>query len=107
MVHGVAEQSNGRFLLKSEKGKGHHCRDLAAVSTEATVRDQSPQTPAKAEHTLRILAVDDDPLVLFNTGAMLADLGHEVTEAGSGNAALRAFEAGAFDLVITDQAMRA
>jgi CheY-like chemotaxis protein len=54
---------------------------------------------------LRILAVDDDPLVLFNTAAMLADLGHDVVEASSGRAALQAFSPDTFDLVVTDQAM--
>ena len=35
-----------------------------------------------------MLAVDDDRLVLFNTTAMLEELGHEVMEAGSGEEAL-------------------
>jgi CheY-like chemotaxis protein len=45
--------------------------------------------------------------VLFNTGAMLEDLGHDVVEAASASRALQIFEPGAFDLVITDQAMPA
>jgi CheY-like chemotaxis protein len=60
-----------------------------------------PQT-ARA---LRGLAVDDDALVLFNTTAMLEELGHTVVEAYCGDAALEALREGAFDLVITDQAM--
>jgi CheY-like chemotaxis protein len=50
--------------------------------------------------------VDDDALVLMNTAAMLEDLGHVVTEAFSGDAALKLMRDGhEFDLVITDHAM--
>ena len=54
---------------------------------------------------LTVLAVDDDALVLFNTTAMLEDLGHTVVECHSGKDALAALAKGRFDLVITDQAM--
>jgi CheY-like chemotaxis protein len=49
--------------------------------------------------------VDDDRLVLFNTTAMLEDLGHEVVEASSGEEALTLLEKTGFDMLITDQAM--
>src|SRR5213075_1016969 len=51
------------------------------------------------------LAVDDDRLVLFNTAAMLEDLGHQVAEATSGEEALELLRQQSFDLVIADQAM--
>ena len=53
-----------------------------------------------------MLVVDDDPLVLANTAAMLKDLGHWVMEAASGQQALDLLRNGSpVDLVITDQAM--
>ena len=53
-----------------------------------------------------MLVVDDDPLVLANTAAMLKDLGHWVMEAASGQQALDLLRSGRpVDLVITDQAM--
>ena len=53
-----------------------------------------------------MLAVDDDALVLMNTAAMLEDLGHDVVEAHSGDAALKILRSGEkVDLVVTDQAM--
>jgi CheY-like chemotaxis protein len=60
---------------------------------------------AEAGRKLKILAVDDDHLVLFNTAEMLRDLGHTVWEAGSGEAALDVLAARAPELVITDQVM--
>jgi CheY-like chemotaxis protein len=54
---------------------------------------------------LRVLAVDDDSLVLFNTIAMLEDMGHVALEAASGAQALALLRREAIDLVITDQSM--
>lgn len=53
-----------------------------------------------------ILAVDDDPIILMNTAALLEDLGHRVFEANSGQEALDRLAAGPeIDLLITDQSM--
>lgn len=107
MVHGLAEQSNGRFILKSEKGKGTTAEIWLPLAEKAIAQDKEGAASPMTGRPLRILAVDDDPLVLFNTGAMLEDLGHDVVEASSASRALQIFEPGAFDLVITDQAMPA
>ena len=61
-----------------------------------------PELPA----SLKILAVDDDALVLMNTTLMLEDLGHQVVEAFNGAQALEVLEKGErFDLVLTDHSM--
>jgi CheY-like chemotaxis protein len=55
---------------------------------------------------MRILAVDDDPLVLAGTIAMLEDLGHSVLAASSAEEALAMVRAAPhLDLVISDQVM--
>jgi CheY-like chemotaxis protein len=79
---------------------------LPAVAAEETqiVESHAP-APETELRPLRILAVDDDSLVLFNTAAMLDDMGHVVVEAGSGEEALAALRKENFDLVITDQVM--
>jgi PAS domain S-box-containing protein len=108
MVHGMTEQIGGRFLLKSDKGKGTTAEIWLPVAGSASEPQQEQPTPQKEEApqcSLRILAVDDDGLVLFNTTAMLEDLGHGVTEANSGVTALALLRQQPFDLVITDQAM--
>jgi len=53
----------------------------------------------------RILLVDDDESLLRVTEKQLTDAGYEVTTAASGAAALDSFDAGAFDLVLTDVQM--
>lgn len=61
-----------------------------------------------ASLTRVILVVDDDPVILMNTAALLEDLGHRVFEASSGAEALELLAANAqIDLLITDQSMPA
>jgi signal transduction histidine kinase/CheY-like chemotaxis protein len=110
LVHGVAAQSGGRFVLRSHIGEGTTGEiwlPVADPGIEAQSREiASDLGPAAARSRLRILAVDDDPLVLANTAAMLDDLGHEVQEAASAKQALEILSKGsAVDLVITDYAM--
>lgn len=55
---------------------------------------------------LKVLAVDDDGLILMNMTALLEDLGHEVLEASSGEGALDIIRAHPdLALVLTDHAM--
>jgi PAS domain S-box-containing protein len=107
MVHGMAEQMGGRLMLKSKLGEGTTAEIwLPGVMDVAETRPaaQAPE-PAPASGGLKVLAVDDDRLVLFNTTAMLEDLGHGVMEATSGDEALELLRQHRFDLVITDQSM--
>ncbi len=110
MVHGLAEQSGGRLILKSQKGEGTLVElwlpmAETAVGVAGTERrpagmEQSPQGPK-----LVVLAVDDDSLVLMNTVALLEDMGHKVFEATSAREALDLLRRETVDLVISDQAM--
>lgn len=109
MIHGMAEQTGGRFVLKSRKGAGTTAEiwlpvakpAKAANDAERPVRDSAPPT-----RPLVVLAVDDDGLVLTNTAVMLQDMGHTVFEATSGNQALDILRREqSVDLVITDHAM--
>ncbi|HEY7229956.1 MAG TPA: PAS domain S-box protein [Pseudolabrys sp.] len=107
MVHGFAEQSGGRLILHSQKNKGTTAELWLPVATTSAdpissvhARTTTPLRP------LRIMAVDDDALVLMNTVAMLEDLGHTVVEAYSGKEALEILrQDDCIDLVVTDQAM--
>src|SRR4029077_14413292 len=97
----------GRLILKSEKNKGTTAELWLPVAQGSvqTVATAQP-VPAKSTRPLKVLAVDDDALVLMNTVAMLEDLGHTVFEAYSGKEALEILRReDSIDLVITDQAM--
>jgi signal transduction histidine kinase/ActR/RegA family two-component response regulator len=107
MVHGLAEQSNGKFSLTSEPGKGTQAELWLPVSVVVAADKRRGAKPARPAPTraLRILAVDDDTLVLANTATMLQELGHSVVEADSGHQALKILRSDNLDLVVTDYAM--
>ncbi|HVY89041.1 MAG TPA: ATP-binding protein [Hyphomonadaceae bacterium] len=107
MVQGFAEQLGGRLSLASERGKGTTVEIwIPAADPASPAVSPGEEKPMQATGPkLRILAVDDDALILMNTAAMLEDLGHSVLEANSGAAALRSLQDNEIDLVITDQAM--
>ena len=108
MVHGLAAQSGGRLAIRSRPGLG----TTVSLHLPATVRPRAeaapprPADPADGGAPRRVLAVDDDPLVLANTAAMLEDLGHEVRTAGSGRDAMDELARDPHvDLLVTDQLM--
>jgi PAS domain S-box-containing protein len=91
MVHGLAQQSGGRFNLKSRVGEGTTAELWLPVDEAALAIEQKrPVSPGvERQHALlTVLAVDDDYLVLTNTVAMLEDLGHTAIAASSGKEAL-------------------
>ena len=109
MVHGMAEQSGGKLILKSKPGQGttaQICLPVAALETGTEKSEPPEATPYHTGRRLRIVSVDDDPLVSFNTSAMLEELGHTVFAAASGARALEILRhEDSIDLLITDQAM--
>ncbi|MBI1361603.1 MAG: PAS domain S-box protein [Alphaproteobacteria bacterium] len=109
MVKGLAEQLDGRMVISSEVGKGTRVELwLPAASGEPSAATTTPREAEPAEDAsaaLRVLAVDDDPLILMNLVAMLEDMGHSVLEASSGKEALALLDSATVDLIITDHAM--
>jgi signal transduction histidine kinase/ActR/RegA family two-component response regulator len=106
MIHGLAVQSGGALKLKSEVGKGTTA-EIWLPRGEAMAAVPASDENARPEHrTCTVLLVEDDPLVMSGTAAMLEDLDHKVVEASSGEEALRILrENGSIDLVVTDHAM--
>lgn len=108
MVHGLAAQSGGRFTLQSQPGQG----TTAALWLPVASADDQVDTPADhagepvGMRPLRVLAVDDDALVLTYTAALLEELGHSVQQAASAEQALRMLAQGPpIDLLVTDHVM--
>jgi PAS domain S-box-containing protein len=109
MVHGLTAQSGGQLTIESRKGVGTAVELWLPLAAGANLGagGELPRSDVAAElQPLRILAVDDDSLVLMNTVALLEDLGHQVVCASSGDAALALLtDHPELDLVITDQVM--
>lgn len=109
MVLGLAQQSGGHFTLRSVPGQGATAElwlPIADPSTgDAAAPAARPDEPAAA-CPLTVLVVDDDPLVLTNTAAMLETMGHVVHTADSaGDALVVLRDRPDIDILLTDQAM--
>jgi PAS domain S-box-containing protein len=116
MVQGLAGQSGGRFGLSSTEGVGTRAELwLPMAGTPAARNAAGPgagpgagagpaMAPPPAARGLKVLAVDDDPLVLAGTASMLEDLGHAVLAASSAEEALGLLDE-SVHLVISDQVM--
>jgi signal transduction histidine kinase len=109
MVHGFAAQSGGATRIASRVGSGTTVEvwlPVADTVAEVAPAIAPPMPVSVPSRRGRVLLVDDDPLVMSSTSAMLEDLGHSVLQATSAIAALTSLRAGAqVDLIVTDHAM--
>jgi signal transduction histidine kinase len=108
MVQGVAAQSGGAMHIASRPGDGTTVELWLPLSEAASVADAAPAVVlfGNVGRPCRVMVVDDDPLVVASTAAMLEDAGHMVTEALSGVRALDMLRIGTkVDVVVTDHAM--
>ena len=108
MVDGLVGQSGGVMRISSQSGCGTEV-ELWLPASRSTQCDRKrfdmPSSVTEAR-SLHVLVVDDDPLVLSSTAAMIEELGHLVIEAVSAAKALdEVRSAREIDVVITDYAM--
>lgn len=108
MIHGFARQIGGTLELESMPGAGTRAHVWLPVASgdlaEAGPKAEDAVDGAGTRQV--ILVVDDDPLVLANTSALLEDLGHDVIEAATGAQALDLLvRRPDIALLVTDQAM--
>jgi signal transduction histidine kinase len=110
-VLGVTKQLGGGIRIRSQPGKGTRVelflpRAAAAAGAAGDV-GSAPCAVGQDFSGMRVLLTDDDPDVRAATAAMLAELGCEVVEAGSGGAALDliADDKRRIDLALVDYAM--
>jgi DNA-binding response OmpR family regulator/anti-sigma regulatory factor (Ser/Thr protein kinase) len=108
MVYGVARRHKAEIEIESVPRRGTTIRLKFAVA----VASEGP-LPASAEvepSSLRLLVVDDDPLVIKSLHDVLESQGHTVVTASGGQEAIDLFQATAggrqpFGAVITDLGM--
>jgi PAS domain S-box-containing protein len=108
MVYGVAQRHSANLEIESEPGKGTLVRLSFAAAPDSPVASSGGPQPSVG--SMRILLIDDDPLLLKSLRDTLESEGHDVTVASGGQAGINAFveshAAGVpFPLVITDLGM--
>ncbi len=106
-VYGIIQRHGGMMDIESEPGGGTaFCIRLPAAPVDATMPvPQGEAAPKEVAGILRILVVDDLPIIRDVLQAQLVEDGHQVETAGDGREALEIVDKGYFDLVITDQSM--
>ena len=110
MVYGMVERQSAELEIESAPGKGTTVRlifPLPATAAEPTVTQSIVVAPSRS---LRILIVDDDPLIIQSLSETLRSDGHQVTAAEGGQAGIHAFQAATqrgepFEIVFTDLGM--
>ncbi|HEY4773819.1 MAG TPA: PAS domain S-box protein, partial [Xanthobacteraceae bacterium] len=108
MVYGFIKQSGGHIAAFSEVGTGTTFKlylPRAGVA-EADIESTGVPSSSPAARGEVILAVDDNPAIRATAVAQLRDLGYQVLEADSAQAALEVLErADKVDLLFTDIVM--
>lgn len=111
MSYGILRRYDAQLDVRSVQGKGttfilrfsvysSHVPNGAVSNAVIT-----PKDAAVSRRPLRILLVDDEPLVLQTLSGYLTGDGHSVESCKDAAEGLKCFEGGGFDLVFTDWAM--
>jgi signal transduction histidine kinase len=104
MIYGIIQRHKGTLDIQSKPGVGTKFEIRLPIQT-VTHREQTPADQWLTE-PLKILVVDDQPVLCEILVEYLQGDCHAVSTANSGEEALKKFQAGdEFDLLITDKAM--
>jgi signal transduction histidine kinase len=104
IVYGIVRRHEGSITIESVPGEGTTVSITLPLYKEQETRG-SPEPPAVMEKPLRVLVVEDEPLVREVIEVYLREDHHEVQTAANGRLGLEKYREGTFDLVLTDRAM--
>jgi CheY-like chemotaxis protein len=110
MVYGMIQRHSAQFEIESGVGKGTSMQITFPAYTQPLMAvERSVDTPVPIRR-LRVLLVDDDPIIIKALEDALAGDGHITVAANGGQAGLEAFSHAQgsdhpFDLVVTDLGM--
>jgi len=105
MVFGIVEQHGGQIVLRSAPGAGTTIRITFPIAVG--IVSPTPPVPLQTLQPLRVLAVDDEPMMTRAVVRMLKPSGHVVSVAASGEEALEKLAGQTFDVVVSDLGMGA
>ena len=103
-VYGIVRRHEGGIDIQSEAGRGTAIAVSLPLEKSARAPEAAPPAPP-VPSPLRILVVEDEPLVRDVIGVYLSEDKHDVETAVNGRDGLEKFKAARFDLVMTDRAM--
>jgi PAS domain S-box-containing protein len=110
MVYGAVQRNHAAIEIESSLGKGTTIRLRFEVAASRALETAPSHTMSVTPSSLRVLVIDDDPLVTEVLRDILERDGHQVTTAGGGETGIGVFREArdrgeAFALVLTDLGM--
>jgi PAS domain S-box-containing protein len=110
MVYGMAQRHSAELEIDSAPGAGTTLRIRFAAPATDTASAGAPAVEPAPPSRLRLLLVDDDPVLLKSLSDALQTDGHVITMANGGEAGIAAFRreleaGGRFAAVLTDLGM--
>ncbi len=110
MVYGIVQRHGGEIEIESFPGRGTVIRIILAVPERAAAAIPQGASAPEMPPPLRLLVIDDDPLLIRSLRAALESDGHTVVTADGGQAGIDLFHAAQaesrpFAAVITDLGM--
>lgn len=105
MVYGTMQRHDGQIEIDSEEGQGTTIRLFFPVPTTQATTQEPENSHAEPVDSLRVLVVDDDPLMQELVSECLLGDGHVVSKADNGLEGMILARQEDFDLIITDRAM--
>jgi CheY-like chemotaxis protein len=111
MVYGAVQRHAGEITIDSVLGRGTTFRlTFDIVSPPSEARGATGTAVALIPRAMRLLIIDDDPLLIRSLRDTLRRQGHEIVTADSGQGGIDLFRAACgrgerFDAVITDLGM--
>jgi PAS domain S-box-containing protein len=110
MVYGMVERHGGELQIESQPGLGTTMRLIFRTASAGTGTAADTLTQLRPPQPSRILAIDDDPIILKSLREILEQDGHSVVIASGGESGIGAFRTASargepFDVVITDLGM--
>lgn len=103
-AYGIVRRHEGQIDIQSEPNRGTSI-SISLPLDKGEKRPEVPRLASAAATPLRILVVEDEPLVREVLSVYLEEDKHHVTLAVNGREGLEKYRAGEFDLVMTDRAM--
>jgi signal transduction histidine kinase len=110
MVYGMVQRHSAEIDIDSAIGAGTTIRLSFPAHTASLVSSPQQAGPSTITRRLRILLVDDDPVLIKSLQDTLQEDGHQVSSALGGQAGIDAFadarrQGQSFDVVVTDLGM--